>query len=86
MRPIVCASSPGATGPAERSWTIPDEAPSVPDVLFEQLAEHGKLVIPVGDRFSQILKIFTKQESHMDTETSCHCVFVKLIGKHGWSE
>lgn len=60
-------------------------APSVPEVLIEQLAENGKLVIPVGDRFSQILQIMTKQDNRIETKTSCHCVFVKLIGKNGWS-
>ena len=47
--------------------------------------ENGKLVIPVGDRFSQILQIMTKQDNRIETKTSCHCVFVKLIGKNGWS-
>ncbi len=60
-------------------------APSVPEALIDQLAENGKLVIPVGDRFSQILQVITKQGNRVDTTTSCHCVFVKLIGKDGWS-
>ena len=60
-------------------------SPSVPEALIEQLAENGKLVIPVGDRFSQILQIMTKQDNRIETKTSCHCVFVKLIGKNGWS-
>jgi len=60
-------------------------APSIPEVLIEQLAGNGKLAIPVGDRFSQVLQIITKQNNRVDTTTSCHCVFVKLIGKNGWS-
>jgi protein-L-isoaspartate(D-aspartate) O-methyltransferase len=61
-------------------------APSVPEVLIEQLAKNGKLVIPVGNRFSQVLEVLTKQQdNHVKTTTSCHCVFVKLIGKNGWS-
>lgn len=59
-------------------------APAVPEALIEQLAENGKLVLPVGDRFSQVLQILTKQEGRLHTENSCHCVFVKLIGKDGW--
>ena len=60
-------------------------APVVPEALIEQLAENGKLVIPVGDRFAQVLKILSKQEDgRLHTENSCHCVFVKLIGKDGW--
>lgn len=60
-------------------------APRVPEALLEQLADKGKLVIPVGDRFSQVLQVITKQGNRMETTTSCHCVFVKLIGKDGWS-
>jgi protein-L-isoaspartate(D-aspartate) O-methyltransferase len=59
-------------------------APSIPEQLAGQLAENGKLVIPVGNRFSQVLQVITKQNSQITTKTSCHCVFVKLIGKHGW--
>jgi protein-L-isoaspartate(D-aspartate) O-methyltransferase len=61
-------------------------APAVPEALIEQLADNGKLVIPVGNRFSQVLQIITKHTNRLDTKTSCHCVFVKLIGKNGWSE
>ena len=60
-------------------------APCVPEALLEQLAENGKLVIPVGDRFLQILQIHTKRGPRIETTTSYHCVFVKLIGQHGWS-
>jgi protein-L-isoaspartate(D-aspartate) O-methyltransferase len=61
-------------------------APAVPEALIEQLADNGKLVIPVGNRFSQVLQITTKHANRLDTTTSCHCVFVKLIGKNGWAE
>jgi protein-L-isoaspartate(D-aspartate) O-methyltransferase len=60
-------------------------APAIPAALTEQLREDGKLVIPVGDRFSQVLQILHKQYNRLDTTTSCRCVFVKLIGKDGWS-
>ena len=60
-------------------------APAVPEALVEQMADNGKLVIPVGDRFSQVLQILTKHKNRVETTTSCHCVFVKLIGKDGWS-
>ena len=59
-------------------------APAVPETLIEQLADGGKLVIPVGNRVSQVLQVITKHGDRLCTETSCHCVFVKLIGKHGW--
>jgi len=61
-------------------------APVVPTALLEQLADDGKLVIPVGDRTSQMLQIITKHQGQLRTETSCQCVFVKLIGEDGWKE
>lgn len=61
-------------------------APVVPKALIEQLTEDGKLVIPVGDRTSQTLQILTKHQGQLRTETSCQCVFVKLIGQDGWKE
>lgn len=60
-------------------------APTVPPALIAQLADGGKLVIPVGDQFSQVLSVLTRHGEHVDTTTACHCVFVKLIGKDGWS-
>ncbi len=59
-------------------------APIVPESLLTQLADGGKLVIPVGDRVSQIVQIITKHGNRLDTKTSCHCTFVKLIGQDGW--
>ena len=59
-------------------------APAIPEHLLEQLTEHGKLVIPVGNRVTQMLQVITKQEGRINTTTSCHCVFVRLIGKDGW--
>jgi protein-L-isoaspartate(D-aspartate) O-methyltransferase len=59
-------------------------APATPAALLEQLNEDGKLVIPVGDRFSQVLQVLHKQQNRLETTTSCRCVFVKLIGKDGW--
>jgi protein-L-isoaspartate(D-aspartate) O-methyltransferase len=60
-------------------------APAVPPQLLAQLQNHGKLVIPVGDHYSQVLQVITKHTDRVETTTSCHCVFVRLIGKDGWS-
>lgn len=60
-------------------------APDVPDVLVDQLAERGRLVIPVGDRFSQTLKRVTRTERGLDTEDHTGCRFVDLVGKFGWT-
>jgi len=61
-------------------------APDVPKILVEQLADGGRLVIPVGDRFHQVLTTVTKQGTEIFTEESIGCVFVPLVGKYGWKE
>jgi len=58
--------------------------PEVPDPLLEQLSEGGRLVIPVGDRFSQVLTLIKKENGVLRTEPSIGCIFVPLIGKYGW--
>ncbi|MFC1571639.1 protein-L-isoaspartate(D-aspartate) O-methyltransferase [Candidatus Margulisiibacteriota bacterium] len=60
--------------------------PEIPKPLLEQLKDGGRLVIPVGDRFSQILTTLTKNGTEFAAEESVPCVFVPLVGKHGWSD
>jgi len=59
-------------------------APKVPSPLVEQLAMGGRLVIPVGDRFSQTLTRVRLTPEGPKHEYLGGCRFVKLIGKHGW--
>ncbi|ABB31654.1 protein-L-isoaspartate O-methyltransferase [Geobacter metallireducens RCH3] len=60
-------------------------APDVPDKLAEQLAVGGRLVIPVGNQFDQVLVRITKQEDgSLIRENVTGCRFVKLVGKYGW--
>ncbi len=58
--------------------------PSVPPPLFEQLAEGGRMVIPVGDETGQVLKLVEKASGEMRTSEHSACVFVKLVGKYAW--
>ena len=61
-------------------------APAAPPPLRQQLDLGGRLVVPGGERHSQILEIHTRQEKDkykIRRETACR--FVDLIGKHGWS-
>jgi protein-L-isoaspartate(D-aspartate) O-methyltransferase len=59
-------------------------APKVPDPLTGQLSENGILLAPVGDRYSQQLIKFIKKQGAISEEFHTLCVFVPLIGKHGW--
>ncbi len=60
-------------------------APSIPQPLIDQLAPGGKLVIPVGDRWSQTLVILEKRkDGRITTRYSIPCIFVPLIGEYGW--
>lgn len=59
-------------------------APAIPAPLVEQLAEGGRMVIPVGDTFSQMLKVVKRSAGEVITEDISGCMFVPLIGKYGW--
>jgi len=59
-------------------------APKIPDPMTEQLSENGILLAPVGDRFSQQLVKMQKIKGTITEEFHTLCVFVPLIGKHGW--
>jgi protein-L-isoaspartate(D-aspartate) O-methyltransferase len=61
-------------------------APQVPRPLTEQLALDGRLVIPVGDRYSQTLTLVRKTREGLKFEYHGGCRFVPLIGKYGWPE
>lgn len=60
-------------------------AREAPDPLLQQLDIGGRLIIPIGDEYSQDLKIYVKEAEDTYTEDSLGgCRFVKLIGEHGW--
>jgi protein-L-isoaspartate(D-aspartate) O-methyltransferase len=61
-------------------------APAVPTPLFQQLAEGGRMVVPIGDSQSQTLHVVDKVDGQMRTSTDCGCVFVKLVGRYGWED
>jgi len=60
-------------------------APDVPEVLVQQLAIGGRLVIPVGsDIDQQLLRIVKHPDGEILIEKSVGCRFVPLIGRQGW--
>lgn len=61
-------------------------APSVPQALLDQLAPDGRLVIPVGPRYSQRLEVWDRQGDEFKKTTNIPVVFVPLIGEGGWSD
>lgn len=59
-------------------------APSIPDALLAQLAEGGRLLIPIGDRDEQELTVVRKSGEGVETENVGRCTFVPLLGRFGW--
>jgi protein-L-isoaspartate(D-aspartate) O-methyltransferase len=59
-------------------------APAIPPILVEQLEVEGRLVIPVGNEYSQTLLRVVKQEKGYRERDLGGVRFVKLIGDHGW--
>ncbi len=58
--------------------------PVVPQAWLDQLADGGRLVIPVGGREVQELLLFTRRGDHVARRKLCDCRFVPLIGQQGW--
>jgi protein-L-isoaspartate(D-aspartate) O-methyltransferase len=58
--------------------------PAVPPPLFQQLAEGGRMVLPIGDAASQTLTLVENVGGTMRTTPCGDCSFVKLVGKYAW--
>ncbi len=61
-------------------------APAVPEPLRSQLAEGGRLILPVGDAENQELLYLERHGNSFETRTLEACRFVPLVGYHGWKE
>ena len=61
-------------------------APSLPGPLMDQLADNGRMIVPVGDRYSQELIKVIRKGSNLKQENLGGCRFVNLIGVHGWPD
>jgi protein-L-isoaspartate(D-aspartate) O-methyltransferase len=61
-------------------------APKVPDPLRKQLADGGRMIIPIGDKYSQDLIKVTRVQDRFVEKNFGGCRFVDLIGEHGWKE
>jgi protein-L-isoaspartate(D-aspartate) O-methyltransferase len=60
--------------------------PKIPEPLIDQLADPGRLVIPVGDQYTQELQLLEKKDGKTTVTVICDVRFVDLIGRYGWND
>ena len=58
--------------------------PSIPPPLVAQLADGGRMVLPVGSPEDQILTVVERVGGEIRKEAAGECKFVKLVGKYAW--
>ncbi|MBC8432945.1 MAG: protein-L-isoaspartate(D-aspartate) O-methyltransferase [Desulfobacterales bacterium] len=87
---IVTKYSDGTLGWEDESFfdgiIVTAGAPEIPKFLVSQLAVGGRMVIPVGNQYSQELIKLYKNERGIHKTNLGGCRFVKLVGEYGWSE
>ena len=59
-------------------------APELPAPLYDRLAEGGRMVVPVGDEWTQTLTVVRRTADGPQTRSLGGCRFVKLVGEAGW--
>ena len=61
-------------------------APAIPEPLKNQLADGGRMVIPVGDRWLQELLVIERRGNQFKIKDCGGCRFVSLVGRYAWEE
>lgn len=61
-------------------------APEIPEPLLEQLAQDGRMVLPVGSQQEQRLIQVEKHRGVIHRSELASCVFVPLVGRYGWPQ
>ena len=61
-------------------------APSAPAPLLEQLADGGRMIVPVGGVENQELRLIERHGTELQTTLLEPCRFVPLLGAHGWKD
>jgi protein-L-isoaspartate(D-aspartate) O-methyltransferase len=88
LRNIVSRTGDGTIGWSEYEpfdrIVVTAGAPVAPPTLMRQLADGGRLVIPVGSRHEQTLRIIERQGDSYQDSNAGGCIFVPLIGREGW--
>ena len=84
---VVADGSIGAPGEAPfDAIVVTAAAPAVPAALRDQLAEGGRMVVPVGPRGSQQLVLVIRRGNEFVERDCGPCVFVLLVGAGGYAE
>jgi protein-L-isoaspartate(D-aspartate) O-methyltransferase len=60
-------------------------APDVPTPLIQQLGDNGRMVIPVGSEYTQVLNRVERRRGRIHRIELFGCTFVPLVGKGGWN-
>lgn len=85
---VTCLVGDGSAGYADaapyEAIVVTAAAPHVPQCLTRQLTDDGRLVIPVGNIYSQELLLVRRRNQELDEVPLSGCRFVPLTGKHGW--
>ncbi len=85
---IICNFDDGTVGWANNApydaIIVTAAGPTVPEALIDQLADPGVMVIPVGERAGQKLKVIKKRDGKISETDIENVRFVRLIGKEGW--
>lgn len=61
-------------------------APAAPQPLLDQLAEGGRLVVPVGQGSMQMLQLWTRNQDKFESSDILPVIFVLLKGEYGWKD
>jgi protein-L-isoaspartate(D-aspartate) O-methyltransferase len=59
--------------------------PEIPEPLIAQLADPGRLIIPVGDQHEQVLQLLEKKDGQVALTLLAGVRFVDLVGEYGWN-
>jgi protein-L-isoaspartate(D-aspartate) O-methyltransferase len=85
---VLVVSGDGSMGYAQLApydaISVAAGAPDVPHTLLDQLKDPGRLVIPVGERSDQELRIIQKRNGQTESRVATLCRFVPLRGGEGW--
>ena len=85
---VICGD--GSAGVPEESpfdaISVAAGSPDVPPALLAQLNDPGILVIPVGGRNDQDLRVIRREKGEITARSASGCRFVPLLGREGWQE